>query len=266
MGSVKMGSPPSESTLARVMHNYFPGALPGNALHDVSRYELAQKFGLTPENTKFVLSICPDEINWGKQEMAPIMSSYWGKMCPIGGISGSPFAGKSGYKFFASQVPDDGNVLVLFGPHVGIAETGDAKTDIGAYFREGQKKCSSACGAVIGAYKWALGAEPGTEPWVKEHLSATDMQMDFIKAQIGPHAARISQDENPMAALAHQSYNMVCQHIERVVNTDLHKGYVVLIGGIQLNLPHPYEDHLMPFKFEVWKQGELVADLLSSLK
>lgn len=43
---------------------------------------------------------------------------------PIGGLGGIPFAGKTGFQAFASHVPDGGNLLILFGPHVGIDKLG----------------------------------------------------------------------------------------------------------------------------------------------
>merc|ERR1719326_2023409 len=94
----------------------------------------------------------------------------------------------------------------------------------------------------------------------------TDMQMDWIKKQIQPHVCRICDAENPMAALSMQAYHMVKEKIQTIVNTNTHSGYVVLIGGIQLNLPKPLQDHFMPLMFEVHTHGALVSDLMSSLK
>merc|ERR1719454_1111744 len=103
---------------------------------------------MTPLNTIFGTSICPDEINTMQGSLAAIMKRHWGKCFPMGGISGIPFAGKTGFVAFSHHVPDDGNVMVMFGPHVGISDDGT----IGKFVRRGQKKQSTACGAVIGAY------------------------------------------------------------------------------------------------------------------
>jgi len=248
-------SPPVDSKLGQALHHHFPGALPGHAVHERSRYELEQSFGFSPGNTLFGLSICPDEINYGKDTLASRMRAYWGEMFPLGGIGGAPFAGKTGYAAFAAHVPENGNILVVFGPHVGISDEGE----VGACLRDGQKKSSSACGAVIGAYRSCMC---GGSPAASEELD----EMGWIKKQLAPHAPRIQKEENPMAALAHQAYHMVREKVQKVVNTNLHSGYVVLIGGIQINLPKPFEDHFMPVMFEVHRQGALVDDLLSSLR
>lgn len=44
---------------------------------------------------------------------------------PFGGLAGVPFAGKTGFNAFASHVPDDGNLLVLYAPHVGMDKMGN---------------------------------------------------------------------------------------------------------------------------------------------
>ena len=51
-------------------------------------------------------------------------------------------------------MPDQGKLLVLFAPHVGI----DGQGRIGALQRAGQSAVSKACGAAIGAFK-AIGAQ-----------------------------------------------------------------------------------------------------------
>jgi hypothetical protein len=48
----------------------------------------------------------------------------------------------------SSHVPTaDGNIVVMFAPHVGIDRNGV----VGSIHRHGQDKNSSACGAAIGA-------------------------------------------------------------------------------------------------------------------
>ena len=74
--------------------------------------------GLGPDDTLFGASICPDEINYTKGGLADTMKEYWGEMFPLGGTIDVPFSGKTGFRAFSTHVPHNGNVLVLFGPHV----------------------------------------------------------------------------------------------------------------------------------------------------
>ena len=75
------------------------------------------------------------------------METRWGEGFALGGLAGLPFAGKSGFRAYLHHVPDEGKLLVMFAPHVGIDEEGR----IGALQREGQSAISKACGAAIGA-------------------------------------------------------------------------------------------------------------------
>ena len=100
--------------------------------------------GLTAENTIYGQSICPDEINNEKGDLATLMADHWGECFPMGGIGGAPFVGKTGFGAFSHHVPDDGHIIILFGPHIAISDEGE----LGKYLREGQVHESTACGAV----------------------------------------------------------------------------------------------------------------------
>jgi len=128
--------------------------------------------------------------------------------------------------------------------------------------RDGQADHSAACGAVIGAYKHCCACQNGG---VEEEVDDLDMQMNWIKHQLSPHCGRVSEHENPMAALAHQAYEMVKAKTVGVVNNDFGTGYLVLIGGIQINMPKPCEDHFLPLMFEIRKKGFDTEDLLDTL-
>jgi len=249
-------SPPAISPIYEAMHRYFPGALPGQAVHERT-LRIIERYGFTDENTIMGTSVCPDEINNESKDLPVVMQDHWGEVFPMGGISGAPFAGKTGFKAFSSHVADNGNIIVMFGPHVGISDTGE----VGMCLRHGQRAQSTACGAVIGAYKACLS---GGE--VSGDAGAYDMQMDWIKQQIAPHVDGIQRSESPMAALSHQSYAMVRDKIFDVVNNDFGSGYLCLVGGIQVNLPSPMEDHFLPCTFELRRAGEPSVDLLRELK
>jgi len=232
----------------QTLHREFPGALPGASVHCRVRGILTDEYGFTPENTLFGNSICPDEINFAPGGIARAMADYWGEVFPLGGLGGAPFAGKTGYKAFSHHVPDDGNIFVLYGPHVGISESGE----VGKYLREGQHELSTACGAVIGAYNACCGMRSDNEIEFDE----ADVQMSWIKSQIFPHCNRIRCQESPLAALAYQAYESVRYKINKVVDTDFGNGRLVLLGGILINMPAPCKDHFLPISFEVRQAGQ----------
>merc|ERR1711972_383468 len=176
-----------------------------------------------------------------------MMAEHWGEFFPLGGISGAPFVGKTGFMAFSHHVPANGNIILLYGPHVGISEAGE----VGKFLRDGQLQCSTACGAVIGAYNACCAAD-GQDLEFDE----TDMQMGWIKAQIAPHVERLKVQQNPMAELAYQAFEMVDAKIKKIVNTNFGPGYLVLVGGIQLNMPEPCCDHFLPLAFEVRRKDD----------
>jgi len=247
--------PKLDSPCYAALHKFFPGALPGRAIHARMRSVLeAQPFGFTTENTIIGTSICPDEINNEKGDLTDLLKEHWGACFPLGGISGTPFVGKTGFKAFSHHVPDEGNVCVLFGPHVAISESGE----IGKYLRDGQASHSTACGAVIGAYCACASSGPAA---ATSEFDEHDMQMAWIKKQIQPHVANIGARENPMAALAHQSYEMVKNSVLQIVDTSFGSGYLAIVGGVQINMPAPFDDHFLPCMFEMRRQGEDMQNL-----
>eukprot|EP00931_Biecheleriopsis_adriatica_P047196 TRINITY_DN2717_c0_g1_i2.p1 TRINITY_DN2717_c0_g1~~TRINITY_DN2717_c0_g1_i2.p1 ORF type:complete len:709 (-),score=139.33 TRINITY_DN2717_c0_g1_i2:83-2143(-) len=252
--------PKPGSECFQALQKNFPGAMPGAVIHLRSKNVLAEEHGFTPESTLLGTSFCPDEINHQKVDIGTLMREYYGNIFPMGGIGGAPYAGETGFKAFASHVADDGNIILVFGPHVGISESGE----IGEYLREGQASHSTACGAVIGAYKACLAAE-GDDATALTDENLYDMQMDEIKQEFFEQANDLSQTENPMASCAYAAFDMVKDRILKIVNTDFGSGKLVLIGGIQINMPHQsMDDYFLPLMFEVRQEGQPTLDLMET--
>ena len=76
------------------------------------------------------------------------MAQRWGESFPLGGLAGIPFTGKTGWGAFTHHVPAQGNILAMYGPHVGITKDGE----VGKINRPGMDKPTTACGASIGAF------------------------------------------------------------------------------------------------------------------
>jgi len=246
-------SHPCNETLAKC----FPGVVPGQVV--VQRASAALKrHGLEPGNTIYGQSICPDEINNEKGDLAPLMSEYWGNCFPMGGLGGAPFVGKTGFNAFSHHVPQDGHVVILFGPHIAVSETGE----LGKYLREGQCNHSCACGAVLAAYDAVKSNKVGK-------FDTCDMQQCWLKDQISKKLDSITNttgDGGPINALIHVAYESVKEKLLTIVNNDFGKGKLVLIGGIQINMPAPFEDHFQPLMFEIWDNDGKKTNLLQELE
>merc|ERR1712217_342392 len=232
---------------------HFPGALPGPEVHN-RLLEVLGDYGFKPENTILGTSICSDEINTVNGTMVDLMKQYWGTNFPLGGIGGAPYVGKTGFFAFSHHVPDNGNVLVVYGPHVGITASGE----VGKCLRVGQNKESTACGACVAAYQQSLAG--GVDPDM-----SLDMQQSWLRGQIAPHLDRIKTAKNPMAELAFVSFESVKQTVTAIANTKFGPGHLALVGGIQLNMPKGYPDYFLPCSFTIQKGDEVPEDLLGVL-
>jgi len=186
------------------------------------------------------------------------MKDYWGEVFPMGGIGGAPFVGKTGFNAFAHHVPDGGHVLVLFGPHVAVSAAGE----LGKYARVGQKAESAACGAVLAAYAQACADPAGCRDAAPD---PDDMQQSWLRASVAARLDNIRAHPEPLQAVTECAYECVRDHLLRIVNHDFGPGKLVLLGGIQVNMPLPYEDHFQPRLFQVLSRDADPVDLLPGL-
>jgi len=245
-------APPANHPTYKSLHSNFPGSLPGQVV--LKRCIAAtRQYGLTPENTIYGQSICPDEINNEARDLASIMQDYWGECFPMGGIGGAPYVGQTGFMAFSHHVPEDGHVMILFGPHVAISGTGE----IGKYKRIGQAKESTACGAVLAAYNaCCAGPVEGDDP--------LDMQQNWLKQKVSNELDNIKAAENPLQALFYTAYEAVKEKLLVCVNHKYGPGNLVLIGGIQINMPEPFEDHFCPLMFQISSASTPTTNLMSA--
>jgi hypothetical protein len=251
--SVAGWSPSIDSPAYDTLTREFPRALPAQAVFQRSRLFLTQTFNMTPANTILGTSICPDEINNGKGGFADLANKYWGEYFPMGGLGGLPLVGKTGWGAFSHHCPEDGNIYVMYGPHVGISETGE----VGKFNRVGQADPSSACGAFVGAYKQTQNFSGE-----REKLDGSDMEQQFIRNELGPFTKGIKETENPMATLAYKAFDIVDKQMLSILDMDFGPGKLVLLGGIQVNTPVGTPDHFQPMRFEVRQLGKPTKDVL----
>mmetsp|Transcript_70320 Transcript_70320/g.132708 ORF Transcript_70320/g.132708 Transcript_70320/m.132708 type:complete len:430 (-) Transcript_70320:39-1328(-) len=242
-------SPKPDSCCYRALHDHFPCAIPGPALFCRSIFAL-EKFGFSPANTIYGTSIDPDKINSRTPGFLQQMRFHWGEDVALGGIFGAPFVGKSGFDDFSNKVPENGNVIMLFGSHIGISEEGL----IGKVRRQGEEGLSNACSAAIGAYNACI--KSGSDSSDVADFDKMDLRMDWIKQQLAPYAQKISRQEHPMVALAQRAYKIIEDEVNKIVSNDFGDGYLALLGIIQINMPEPYFDHFFPVKFEVRNKKE----------
>merc|ERR1719433_2047315 len=243
----------------RTVNKCFPGAMQAKEVARRSKRFLARRYAFERENTMYGESTCPDEINHMDCSLGAYMQQDWGECFQMGGIGGCPYVGKEGYEAMLSHVPDDGNVVIMFGPHVGISPEGE----VGKFSRIGQKKLSTACGAAIAAFNAGSAGDYSDQ-------GDQDIQQSMLKKKLGKQAADIAKAEVPMAELAMRAYALVEEMITEIATHSASCKHLVLIGGIQINMPEPFTEYFLPLKFtissKVGKATPTLTDLLPDFK
>jgi hypothetical protein len=245
------GSSPSYaaagSGFETALKTYFPGALSSSiiALRVVGAL---RKRDYRPYNTLVASSICSDEINELPNSLISTLEKQLGNtktggVFHLGGLGGLPFVGVSGMGALVQHCPstagEGGKMVLVFGPHVGISESGE----LGKLQRGGMETETTACGAAMGAYQ---AISSGTKP---KSDGVMDFQEDYIidnlKKKLGTLAGKEAQGGDETIALVTEKmydlvYELLKSEVDAVITAkgpDFWKNVqeVTLLGGIIIN-------------------------------
>lgn len=203
-----------------VVKNFYPDAVPLNSLmHDVIQ-AIFNEFNYTPNQILLANSICSDDINSIEypEEARQMLGSF-----EMGGLNGFPFTGLTGMKAFASHVPDDGAVLIFYGPHIGISNDGH----IGKVTRSGQRRKTNCCGAAAAAL--ARINEP-------ERIDPLDRQMIILENLLKNEKDRILKSVKPEIEASEVFFESIDERLKLLINKTSFSGkHIFLLGGIIIN-------------------------------
>lgn len=233
---------------------YLPGAKDSKVILRQAQ-KVLEELGMNGENTLYGQSICPDEINHEKGDITDLFSNYLGEVFHLGGLAGIPFTGKTGFHAFSHHIPDNGNIFILFAPHIGISDS----FQLGKYSRIGQSCDGSACGAAVGALNHCLACKAIPN---NESLGANpyDYQMQYLISEVNKRVDSIKEKEDHnerMAELVQQIFDISLQFLENIIDLNVKdvRGNpgcrICLLGGVQINMPKPLPDFFQPLMFEV---------------
>mmetsp|Transcript_17283 Transcript_17283/g.46908 ORF Transcript_17283/g.46908 Transcript_17283/m.46908 type:complete len:305 (-) Transcript_17283:134-1048(-) len=240
--------------MAEVARKNFPSALKGSQVMNVI-LETVEPYGLHWSNTIYGQSLCSDEINSDRGHLSTLLTRYYGKSFHLGGIGGAPYVGKTGFGAFSHHVPDGGHVLIVFGPHIGISPSGE----LGKFLRQGQSALSTSCGAVIAAYsQLSSGKRMPADP--------KDMMQSWLRKKLQPHCDEIDKAVNPMKDLVMKAYHSIEAEMLDIVNTGFGSGNLVLVGGIQINMPFSMSGFFEPLHFSIRSKNQEPVNLLSAFE
>ena len=239
----------------------FPGAISNQNLVNKVVGVLEGK-GFASENTLLATSLCADEL---ARVLEDEFVSVYGNNFNLGGLSGFPFAGSTGFGAMAAHIPDDGFCLLIHGPHVGICKNGQ----VGKVERQGIALVDNCCGSAIAASNYLKGITHGGAPITVKLQQFSDFQQGAVQELILPFGKRLANAENRMHELPYALYDsqeILVDDIVKRGSGGIKKG-LALLGGVQINTGPDSDDYFHPLRFDYYDENGLkVESFLSSIQ
>jgi len=223
----------------------FPGALTNAELvNKVTR--TIEDLGFASDKTLVATSLCCDEVN---RPLETDLSGVFDTNFHMGGLAGFPFGGATSFGAMASHIPDGGDTLVVFGPHVGV----DSKGTAGTVERRGRANGGSCCGSAVAASGYVAGVLGGDKEASLPDI--VDAQQYFVGKMLLPYAKQLDKAEDRMVELPYALYDAQKELMKRIVTEKapaVADGNVAVLGGIQINTPEGYSDYYLPLSFDLY--------------
>jgi len=200
----------------------YPGAVPFESFEQRLRETLIEK-GVRPENTLFASATCRDEVN---AIPVRVFEQHWGENFELGGLGGYPTAGRTGFSAYRHHVPDDGNMLILYGPHIGISQSGA----LGQIDRAQMARSTSCCGALAG-YLERIRKDSSYTP----ELELKDIEQGALELVLQPDVDQFLQASDPLKAMSEKLVERIGQRIDSMLAEQAPEAPIALVGGILIN-------------------------------
>mmetsp|Transcript_40509 Transcript_40509/g.69102 ORF Transcript_40509/g.69102 Transcript_40509/m.69102 type:complete len:349 (+) Transcript_40509:96-1142(+) len=248
-----------------LVQSKFPGAISNTALVTKVTAALSSRNFAPPTKTLLATSLCADELS--RTLEAAFLPAY-GPNFHLGGLSGFPFAGNTGFGAMAAHIPDDGACLLIHGPHVGITKDGI----VGKVERPGVANVDTCCGSAVAASNYLKGIHDGTATVTSSLRSFTDFQQGAVQELLLPFGNRLEKldgEEKRMTQLPYALYDaqeVMMNDIIEAGKGGIKKGGLAILGGIQINTGPETEDYFKVLRLDCYDEnGEVVASLLEDI-
>ena len=232
----------------------FPGAIREDhfieQLYDVL-HSYSESFGT---NTLLATSFCCDEIN--REFEMKLGSVFGGSYFSLGGLAGFPFGGTTGFVAFSHHIPKCGSSIIIFGPHVGVDNSGN----IGKISRRGISSSNNCCGSAYAAFKNGVNCNT-----LESDLEQNAVALALYKSN---RMKRVLEAKNPGVELPHVLFEAQHEMIEKIIRKSAHNNipentYIAVIGGIHINTPSTTSDFFLPLVFKIYNStGCVVNDFI----
>jgi hypothetical protein len=198
------------------------------------------KFDLT--KTLLATSVCSDEIIRSATNFREYVS--YSHPFSLGGLAGIPFSGLTGFKAFASHIPDNGSAIILYGPHIGVSENGT----VGIVERVGQNRPSTCCGAL----------KASVDGLSDKNASSADLDIDYqmsvIEREVRASREKVVAHDIPLVAATDAMYGFIHERMHKLMEgaKESFQNYkVALIGGVIINTDYTFQDWFELRNFKV---------------
>lgn len=223
-----------------IIRKWYPNAISTidsvNSLIDF----VEERLELEPAQIMLADSICSDDVN---SIQYPSRAGEFLGPFKMGGLDGYPFTGLTGMGAFASHVPDNGAVLIYYGPHIGITKAGT----IGEINRFGQSRASGCCGAAKAALARLIKGE--IEPG---RMTDLDYQMNTIEQILFSQRERVLGADTPLLQATEVIYEATEMRINELTEqTKYNCKYLIVVGAILINSDSDMGSYTSIQRFEV---------------
>lgn len=231
-----------------IVKDNFSGAIDNIELQSRVISLLDEK-GFTANNTLLATSLCCDEL---ARRLEDDFVKVYGNNFNLGGLSGFPFAGNTGFGAMAAHIPDDGFCLIIYGPHVGISQDGT----VGKVERDGIELVDTCCGSAVAALGYLKGITEGGAALNTDIRSFTDFQQNAVQKLILPYGQRLERSTNTMVELPYALYETQDLLMAQILEAGFKgtKKGVALLGGVQINTGPETVDYFHPMRFDYMTQ------------
>lgn len=221
--------------------------------------EVISADGIKSNKVLLGFSTCPDEIN---RVVTAFHAHYGAKQFPLGGLTGIPFTGETGFRAYAHHVAVHGGaLLVLYGPHIGISDDGAP----GKVIREGQEDESTTCGAAMAFLEKIQSAAKKSRQY-SPSARPLDMQQAAFEMLMLPFSERIVSAEEPAVELTNLNYEVINMQIHQILESVIQGIHspIYLAGGIMINTSPGNTQYFEPRHFQKFEHGNM-KDLIAKV-
>jgi hypothetical protein len=221
------------------------------------------RHGYKSNSTLVGTAVCCDEVT---KPLIADLEREFGRTFSMGGLAGFAFGGVTSFGAMATHIPDNGNCIVVYGPHVGV----DSEGRIGTVNRRGRKCGGSCCGSATAAAGFVASRRQANQKDIDGDFAMNDpldAQQQFVNKLLLPFGERLDDAADKDVELPLALFDAQHDLMQRIVSQGCNKvgrdGKIALVGGININTPDGMTDYFLPLRFELRdSQGALLEDFL----